>query len=61
MTNSNEQNNEKKEMRVMWIMSAIVVLAILGLMGGYMLTHPDWRHPAWAKESTSMNDQFFLT
>ena len=59
MSDSNEQ--EKKEMRVMWIMSAIVVLAILGLMGGYILTHPDWRHPAWAKESTSMNDQFALT
>lgn len=61
MADSNEQDNEKKEMRVMWIMSAVVVLAILGLMGGYILTHPDWRHPAWATPSTSMNDQSSLT
>jgi hypothetical protein len=51
MTDSNEPSTEKREMRMMWIMTAVVVLAILGLMGGYVLTHPDWRHPAWAAPS----------
>jgi hypothetical protein len=31
-------------MRMMWIMSAVIVLLILGLMGMNMLTHPDWMH-----------------
>jgi hypothetical protein len=35
---------KKSEMRVMWIMSAVIVLIILGLMGFNMLTHPDWTH-----------------
>jgi hypothetical protein len=39
-----DQNNDKKEMRVMWIMTAVVVLAILGIMGLNMATHPDWMH-----------------
>jgi hypothetical protein len=39
-----DQNTEKSEMRVMWIMSAVIVLIILGLMGFNMLTHPDWMH-----------------
>jgi hypothetical protein len=39
-----DQNTEKSEMRVMWIMSAVIVLIILGLMGFNMLTHPDWIH-----------------
>jgi hypothetical protein len=39
-----DQNNEKKEMRVMWIMTAVIVLAILGMVGLNMLTHPDWMH-----------------
>jgi hypothetical protein len=38
------QTNDNKEMRVMWIITAVVVVAILGMMGAYMLTHPDWRH-----------------
>jgi hypothetical protein len=33
-------------MRVMWIMTAVIVLIILGLMGMNMLTHPDWMHGA---------------
>ena len=53
MTDSNKQSTEKKEMRMMWIMTAVIVLAILGLMGGYVLTHPDWRHPAWASPSSN--------
>ena len=39
-----DRNNDKKEMRVMWIMTAVVVLFILGIMGLNMLTHPDWIH-----------------
>jgi hypothetical protein len=39
-----DQNNDKKEMRMMWIMTAVVVLAILGIMGLNMATNPDWRH-----------------
>jgi hypothetical protein len=44
MPDQNEPNTEKSEMRVMWIMSAVIVLIILGLMGFNMLTHPDWMH-----------------
>jgi hypothetical protein len=43
MPDQNEPNTEKSEMRVMWIMSAVIVLIILGLMGFNMLTH-DWMH-----------------
>jgi len=39
-----DENNDKKEMRMMWIITAVVVLAILGMMGLNMLTDPDWRH-----------------
>jgi hypothetical protein len=44
MTGPDERNTEKSEMRVMWIMTAVVVLIILELMGFNMLTHPDWMH-----------------
>ena len=44
MPDRNEQDTEKSEMRVMWIMSAVIVLFILGLMGFNMLTHPDWMY-----------------
>jgi hypothetical protein len=44
MTDPDKRNAEKSEMRVMWIMSAVVVLIILALMGFNMLTHPDWMH-----------------
>jgi hypothetical protein len=37
MTDQNEPNNEKSEMRVMWIFSAAIVLLILGAMGINML------------------------
>jgi hypothetical protein len=37
-----DQNNDKKEMRMMWIMTAVVVLFILGIMGLNMATNPDW-------------------
>jgi hypothetical protein len=46
MTDQRERNTEKSEMRVMWIMTAVIVLIILGLMGMNMLTHPDWMHGA---------------
>ena len=39
-----QQNTEKDDMRAMWIMTAVIVLLILGLMGWNMLTHPDWMH-----------------
>ena len=44
MPDQNEQDTQKSEMRVMWIMSAVIVLFILGLMGFNMLPHPDWMH-----------------
>jgi hypothetical protein len=44
MPDQNEQDTQKSDMRVMWIMSAVIVLIILGLMGFNMLTHPDWMH-----------------
>jgi len=44
MPDQNEQDTQKSEMRIMWIMSAVIVLFILGLMGFNMLTHPDWMH-----------------
>jgi hypothetical protein len=46
MTGQRERNTEKSEMRVMWIMTAVIVLIILELMGMNMLTHPDWMHGA---------------
>jgi hypothetical protein len=41
MTDRNEPNNEKSEMRVMWIFSAAIVLLILGAMGINMLISHD--------------------
>ncbi len=38
-----DQNNDKKEMRVMWIITAVIVLALLGMVGANMLTDPNWR------------------
>jgi hypothetical protein len=43
-TPDQEEATEKKEMRVMWIMTAVIVVVILGLVGMNMLTHPDWMH-----------------
>src|SRR5215472_9427990 len=43
-TDQDERNTEKSEMRVMWIMTAVIVLFILGITGCNMLTHPDWTH-----------------
>jgi flagellar basal body-associated protein FliL len=34
-----EQNDDKREMRIMWIAAAAVVLLILGAMGINMLLH----------------------
>ncbi len=34
-----DQNNDKREMRMMWIFTAAVVLLILGAMGINMLVH----------------------
>jgi hypothetical protein len=36
-----DQNDDKREMRLMWIASAVVVLIILGGMGINMLFHHD--------------------
>jgi hypothetical protein len=44
MTDHDERNTETSEMRVMWIMAAVIVLFILGIAGCNMLTHPDWMH-----------------
>ena len=34
-----DQNNDKREMRMMWIASAAIALLILGAMGINMLIH----------------------
>src|SRR5262249_15861063 len=57
MPDQNERNNEKSEMRVMWIMTAVIVLIILGLMGWNMLTHPDWMHGALLRTSDGRNTE----
>jgi hypothetical protein len=49
-----DENNDKKEMRMMWIIAAVVVLAILGMMGLNMLTDPDWRHGYRGGESAEV-------
>jgi hypothetical protein len=36
-----DQNDDKREMRIMWIASAVTVLVILGAMGINMLMHHD--------------------
>ena len=36
-----DQNDDKREMRIMWIASALVVLFLLGAMGINMLVHRD--------------------
>ena len=41
MTNQNDPNTEKKEMRVMWIASAAIALLILAAMGINVLIHHD--------------------
>jgi len=46
MSEQNERDTDKAEMRVMWIMTAVIILIILGMMGLNMLTHPDWMHGA---------------
>jgi hypothetical protein len=38
-----ETNDDKREMRMMWIFSGAVVLLILGAMGINMLVHHDTR------------------
>jgi hypothetical protein len=35
MTNQNDPNSEKNDMRVMWIASAVIVALILGAMRQY--------------------------
>jgi hypothetical protein len=47
------RNGDKKEMRAMWIMTAAIVLAIMGMMGLNMLTHPDWMHGYTSSETTT--------
>jgi hypothetical protein len=41
MTDQNEPNTEKGDMRIMWIATAVIVLGILGAMGINMLVHHD--------------------
>jgi hypothetical protein len=36
-----DQNDDKRDMRIMWIFSAAVVLLILGAMGINVLVHHD--------------------
>jgi hypothetical protein len=41
VSNQDDQNREKNEMRMMWIGSAAVVILILALMGYNMWAHPN--------------------
>jgi hypothetical protein len=41
MTNQNDPNSEKNDMRIMWIASAVIVALILGAMGINMLVTHD--------------------
>jgi len=41
MTNDYDPDKEKREMRIMWMFSAGVVLLILGLMVGNMILNPE--------------------
>jgi hypothetical protein len=41
MTNEDEPDNEKNDMRAMWIATAVIVLFLLGGMGINMLIHHD--------------------
>ena len=41
MTNLDQENSEKKDSRVMWIATAVIVLLLLGGMGANMLFHHD--------------------
>jgi hypothetical protein len=50
MTDQNQPNNEKNEMRVMWIFSAAIVVLVLGAMGINMLiAHDTGAGPAEAR------------
>jgi hypothetical protein len=44
VADQNKQDSEKSDMRMMWIMTAAVVVFILAIMGINMWTHPDWMH-----------------
>jgi hypothetical protein len=44
MVEQNEGSADRKEMRMMWIMTGVIVFIIVALMGFNMLTHPDWMH-----------------
>jgi hypothetical protein len=46
MSNEYDPDTEKREMRAMWIFSAVVVLLILGLMVGNMILHPERMWPS---------------
>ena len=41
MSEQDDQARDKREMRMMWIFSAVIVLIILGGMGANMLFHHD--------------------
>jgi hypothetical protein len=41
MSEQDDQERDKREMRIMWIFSAVIVLMILGGMGANMLFHHD--------------------
>ena len=41
MSEQEDQERDKREMRMMWIFSGVIVLIILGGMGANMLFHHD--------------------
>jgi hypothetical protein len=61
MTDQNEENTEKKEMRVMWIMSGVIVLIYRWIDGHEHADEPQLdarrvtlRRPAFANKTMSM-------
>jgi flagellar basal body-associated protein FliL len=55
MTNQDDQNQDKSEMRMMWIGSGAIVLLLLGLMGYSMLFHPNMGNDS--TNSTELSSQ----
>jgi hypothetical protein len=52
MTDQDDEARDRREQRLMWIFSGVIVLLILGMMGANMLFH----HPA-EQQPTDISSQ----